>query len=480
MRCLKTWSEILERFSHKSYRGKRTSLFYVALLLGVFVAPTWSAQPKDDGYRGIWYFNQPSNDEYGYKYSGGFATYPQQQLPFAIYAQEVNKTFFCYGGRSREKNELLHMVSYFDHATGQVPRPTILLNKKTDDAHDNPTIMLDDVGHVWIFSAAHGTSRPSWIHRSRKPWSVDDFEQVLETNFSYTQPWWMPGRGFLFLHTRYKAGRGLFWMTSRDGVKWNEPQRLAHIEMGDYQISWRHGGRLATVFDYHPKPVGLNARANLYYAETRDHGHSWTTVTGEPLKLPLTDAKNPALVYDSQAENRLVYLKDLNFDSEGRPVILYLTTTGFESGPQHGLRPWFTLRWSGTRWLQQGSPFTTSDHNYDHGSLYIEPDGTWRIIAPTEPGPQPWTTGGEMVMWTSGDQGATWVKQKQLTRDSRFNHTYARRPVNAHPDFYALWADGNTLAPSESQLYFTNRDGTAVWRLPALMPGDFAKPEVAW
>src|SRR5688572_15711252 len=107
-------------------------LLTLVLLFASIATPALAAHPKDDGYRGIWYFNQPSNDEYGYKYSGGFATYPQQQLPFAIYAKEVNKTFFCYGGRSREKNELLHMVSYFDHATGLVPRPTILLNKKTD------------------------------------------------------------------------------------------------------------------------------------------------------------------------------------------------------------------------------------------------------------------------------------------------------------------------------------------------------------
>ncbi len=30
---------------------------------------------KDDGYRGIWYMNQPSGDEYAFKYSGGLGTY---------------------------------------------------------------------------------------------------------------------------------------------------------------------------------------------------------------------------------------------------------------------------------------------------------------------------------------------------------------------------------------------------------------------
>jgi len=85
-----------------------------------------------------------------------------------------------------------------------------------------------------------------------------------------------------------------------------------------------------------------------------------------------------------------------------------------------------------------------------------------------------------MMLWTSRDQGATWTKVKQLTHDTRFNHTYARRPVNAHPDFYAFWASGNTLEQSDSCLYFTNKNGDHVWRLPATMTGEFAKPEIAW
>ena len=40
-----------------------------------------------------------------------------------------------------------------------------------------------------------------------------------------------------------------------------------------------------------------------------------------------------------------------------------------------------------------------------------------------------------------------------------------------------LWADGDTTKPSESSLYFTDREGTAVWKLPARMTADFAKPQ---
>ena len=442
----------------------------------------------DDGYRGIWYYNQPSKDEYKYKYSGGFATYPQQHAPIAIYCKEAHKTFFVYGGTTArsadDKQELLHMVSYYDHHTGKVPRPRILLNKQTEDAHDNPTLQVDDRGYLWIFSSSHGTGRPSYIHRSTKPWSIDEFERILVTNFSYTQPWYVPEHGFLFLHTRYSGGKAqginaarcLFYMTSANGVTWSEPEMLAGIGMGDYQVSWRSGQRVASAFDFHPVPTGLNTRANVYYVETSDFGRTWRDVRGTPMKLPLTETNNSALAYDSRADSRLVYLKDVNFDRHGHPVVMFLTSKGYESGPANGPREWQTLRWTGKEWVRR--LLTTSGNNYDHGSLYIEPDGTWRVIAPTELGPQPYNPGGEIVMWTSSDEGQTWTRVKQLTRNSPRNHTYARRPLNAHPEFYAIWADGHGRQPSESFLYFTNQRGDHVWRLPRVMDGEFATPTV--
>jgi hypothetical protein len=220
----------------------------------------------------------------------------------------------------------------------------------------------------------------------------------------------------------------------------------------------------------------LNSRANIYYAETADLGQTWQTVDGRRFALPLTNALNPALVYDSRAEKLLVYLKDLNYDAAGRPVILFLASPGYESGPKNGPRTWRTAHWTGKEWKLNS--LTTSGNNYDHGSLYVEVDGAWRVIAPTETGPQRYNPGGEMVMWLSRDEGNSWQRVCQLTRHSPFNHTYARRPLNAHPGFYTLWADGHGREPSESRLYFTNRDGDRVCRLPSHMETDSAKPEL--
>jgi len=442
--------------------------------------------PTADGYHGIWYANQPTHDEYRYKYSGGLGTYCAKHIPMAYYARQINKTFFVYGGTPPEsptdpsRRTLLIMISYYDHATGRVPRPRILMDKKTSDAHDNPVLMLDEQGYIWAFASAHGTARPAYIYKSVEPYDIDRFQLVLKTNFSYPQPWYVPGKGFLFLHTRYEdGGRSLYVMTSPDGFTWSSPRKLARIEKGHYQISWQHGDKIGTAFNYHPADGGLNHRTNLYYMETKDFGQTWTNAKGEKLTLPLTDVHNPALVRDYAAQGKLVYLKDLNFDQRGLPIILFLTSRGWQPGPANGPRKYATARCFGHGW--EITSLLLADNNYDTGCLHIEPDRLWRLIAPTLVGrstlqtPQPYNPGGEMMMWTSDNAGRTWRPQA-LTDNSPYNHNYARRPVHADPGFYAFWADGHGREPSESRLYFTTRDGQ-VFRLPQHMDGDFATPE---
>lgn len=429
--------------------------------------------PKADRYRGIWYAVGPSGDEYGYKYSGGLGTYPSNMVPMACYAPAVHKTFFVYGGDKGvgDSKRLLGMVSYYDHDTGMVPRPTIVLEKGVSDAHHNPTIALDADGFIWIFMSSHGKG-DGFIYRGGAPYSIDAFDRVEQREFTYPEPWCAPGFGFLFLFTRYSAGRELYSRTSRDGRLWSDERKLVGFG-GHYQVSCLRGKKCGTAFNYHPPVGGLDARTNLYYMETSDGGRNWRTAAGAALDLPLSAVRNRALVHDYQAEGLLVYLMDLNFDAAGNPAILYILTRGYQRGPNNGPRVWTTARWNGRNWDLR--PACASDHNYDCGSLYIEEDGTWRILGPTAPGPQPYCTGGEVAMWVSSNQGKTWRKTRQLTHDSPHNHTYVRRPVNAHPGFYAFWADGNPREPSESRLYFATK-AAEVFVLPDKMTADFERP----
>ena len=98
---------------------------------------------KIDGYKGIW-FTLGQFSEYGDKYSGGLGTYTAKHRPLAIYSAQAKKTFFVYGGTTAsDEKHLLCMISYYDHKTGIVPKPTVVHDKLgVDDPHDDPSLRL--------------------------------------------------------------------------------------------------------------------------------------------------------------------------------------------------------------------------------------------------------------------------------------------------------------------------------------------------
>lgn len=429
------------------------------------------ANQKMDGYHGIW-FTLGQLSEHGDKYSGGLGTYTANHRPIAFYSKQANRTFFVYGGTKPGQKYLLIMASFYDHSSGEVPRPTVVHDKQgITDPHDNGSICLDQAGFVWVFVSGRGRQRPGFKYRSRRPYDTDAFDLVSTEEMTYPQPWWLEGRGFLHLFTKYTAGRELYWETSPDGEAWSVDSKLAGMG-GHYQVSCEARGRVMTAFNYHPGG-NVDKRTNLYYLESRDGGSTWTTAAGQPVTTPVTDVGSPARVRDFESEGLLVYPHDLNVDVHGNPLILFLTSRDYRPGPAGDPRTWTLAHWAKEGW--RFSAITRSTHNYDTGSVYVEPNGTWLVLGPTEVGPQKLGTGGEVAVWVSQDQGATWKKQRDITKRSAYNHSYVRRPTNAHPDFYAFWADGNPDAFSPSRLYFCNRKGDKVFVLPETMIGERAK-----
>ena len=435
---------------------------------------------KADGFRGIWYYNQPSGDEYVYKYSGGMGVYCAGHLPMAVYSPQARKTFFTFGGTDERNTTLLQSVSYYDHETHKLARPTIVFDKHTIDAHDNAVINIDDCGYIYLFSSSHGRSRPSAIARSRRPYDISEFEVTWSGNFSYPQPFFFPGEGFLLLHAWYVAGRANCFMTGT-GSTWTDRSRLSYFNMGHYLRAWQFPGapgvkaKVGASFDQHPKGKGLNWRTDIYYAETDDFGRTWKTAAGEVLKLPLGERDNPALALSYAEKGRNVYIKGVKFDGRGRPIVLSIVSKGYRAGPVDGPREWKLARWTGSEWREIDTGIR-SDNNYDFAELYVDGERDWRIIGASETGPQPYNPGGEIASWVSHDAGETWSLEKKLTSGSERNQNYPRQPLGYAPGFYAFWADGNGRRPSLSRLYFCDRD-LNVYMMPLSFEGDFADPE---
>lgn len=458
----------------------------ILLVLGIIFTTSIFAQEsiglrntKIDGYRGIW-FELNQKYEYGDKYSGGLGTYTAKHIPLAIYSAKADKTFFVYGGTTK-KNErhLLCMVGTYDHGTGMVTQPTVAFDKiDVDDPHDNPVILIDDNDYIWVFVSGRATKRKGVKLKSTKPLSIERFEIVETSEFTYPQIW-NTNEGFFHFFTKYTGIRELYFETSLDAKTWSNVQKLAGIpsgkdnRSGHYQVSnqFDNGKILGTFFNRHPNG-NVDKRTDLYYVQTINHGTSWTTVDGTSVSIPVAEIESPTRVVDYLAQGKNVYMKDMGFDKNGYPVCLYLTSSGHEPGPKNAPYEWRITFWDGSLW--NTNIIGTADHNYDMGSLFIEED-KFKIVVPTETGPQKYGVGGELAIYKSETLGGKWKRKKQITNNSAFNNSYVRRPLNYKAPFSFFWANGNPSKMSISELFFGNFEGT-VYKLPYKMEADFEKP----
>jgi hypothetical protein len=293
----------------------------------------------------------------------------------------------------------------------------------------------------------------------------------------YPQPWFIEGKGFLNLFTKYTGVRELYYETSPDGTTWSEDRKLAGIrEAGDtlgghYQVSQKTGNFTGTFFNRHPRG-DVDKRTDLYYLQTADMGKTWTNVQGQTIDIPLTEVENPARIMNYRDMGFNVYICDMNYDKQGFPVCLYITSRGHKPGPDSAPHIWNITRWNGAIW--ETSVVGVSDHNYDMGSIFIL-DNKWLIVAPLVVGPQVWGTGGELAFYESDDSGKTWKAAKQITCNSPRNHSYVRRPQNARDPFMYFWADGDPDQFSISNLYFGDSKGN-VWQMPYSFTSGTVKP----
>jgi len=285
------------------------------------------------------------------------------------------------------------------------------------------------------------------------------------------QPWWIPDHGFVLSFIKKLNGPEVYFSTSNDGKTWDDSRKIASMG-GHIHISQARDNKLVIVFNYCP---GGNSdkQTNLYYIQTDDIGQTWKTVDGSPISIPITDRDNKALVRNFESEGKLVYICDLNFDQEGNPVILAILSNSYKPGPEGGPREWIIVRWKDQKW--DFIKLCESDHNYDKGSLFITNE-TWSVIGPSGPGPLEYRTGGEIVHWISTDGGDSWNKASDVTMNSKYNHSFVKRPVNSNRDFFAFWTDGDADKLSRSRLYFTDQRCKKVWMLPYEMISDFEKP----
>ena len=454
-------------------------VFWIIILMGMVGTGQSQENKRIAGYRPIW-FELNQKYEYGDKYSGALGTYTAKHHPLAIYSDAVDKTFFVYGGtKSPESKYLLCMIGEYDHSSGLISKPLVVCDKMgVDDPHDNPSILIDDQGYIWVFVSGRGRVRMGFKYKSKKPFRIDGFEKITTQEMTYPQPKKL-GSTFFNFFTKYTGVRQLYIEKSKNGIQWSDNELLAAIpeqkneKSGHYQISAQYQEKkIGTFFNRHPNGI-VDRRTDLYYIESSDLGESWNTADQQPISIPVTEKNSPSRVEDYASLKKNIYLKDMVFDSSGRPICLYIRSNGHKPGPVSQPYEWCITKWNGSKWTTHS--ITTSDHNYDMGSLLFFNEDLY-LVAPTAIGPQKWGVGGELQVWKSDDLGYHWIKERDLTHKSVMNHSYVRKSENFKAPFIFFWANGDAHQFSKSELFFGNLNGE-IWKLPYSMEKEYELPQ---
>jgi len=418
-------------------------------------------------YRGVWYCCGKVNTLPGktYVYSGPMATYCAWHRPMAIYHPETDATFFVFGNQ-----ENAPAIARYDHAGKRFSGPLILGSNPDGDAHRNPTLCIEESGHLYVFYGAHG--HPTRVLRSLAPLDITAWETRAEIpQTTYPQPWLLqPGELFV----TYRGGgarEGTPWRFrhSRDGGRtWTEGRDLAFFQncaiygvsiaaTGDYprrvHFAWSRlgGGSPEEIASKH-----LWARRyNVYYAYSDDGGHTWRRSDGSVYDLPIDEA-SAEKIYD--CGQRGVWLKDIQLDRQGNPCILFIDA---EVSTYEG--DWKIARLAGGTW--SFSKIASSDHMYDDGGLAVLSENEFRVYAPTT-AVQAHEDGGEIEAYRSADRGRTWTHIQSLTSGSRLSHNNVKIVWNHERqrsrDFTAMWSYGDSIEPPETHEVRLYRYGEAM------------------
>lgn len=408
--------------------------------------------------RGVWYAcgyrvcTLPGHD---YVYSGPMATYCAWHRPMAVYAPDTNRTYWVYGNADNAPT-----ITSYDHATRQFAYPVVLGSNPDGDAHRNPTLALDEQGYLYVFYGSHG--HPTHCLRSRRPYDFtawDTMSDLPEPRTTYPQPWLVsPGE----IMVSYRQAPGWNCTTTTDGGRtWAPPTNVVNFGCPDeaagcaecsiYAVSvaasqgypravhlaWsRLGG--GTPEEIATKHLWAR-RYNVYYAWTGDGGRTWRRSDGSEYDLPITEDAAEKVYGCGQ---RGVWLKDIQLDAAGRPLILFL-----DAEPATYESQWLVARprvdgWT-TSWL------ATSDHMYDDGGLVYLSEADIRVYGPTTD-VQPHEDGGEIEEWQTGDGGATWRNTGHVTAGSRYSHNNVK-VVFGHEhgpgDLRVVWSYGDSNYP---------------------------------
>ncbi|MCB9463428.1 MAG: BNR-4 repeat-containing protein [Candidatus Eisenbacteria bacterium] len=375
------------------------------------------------------------------------ATYYTCLRPNAIHFQQSHdRTYFVYGEFSRDP-----AIRYYDHTTKELSDARIPGRTQIpQDAHGNPSLLIDETGLLYVFYGCHGHSIQ--MRRSLAPESIEEWstQRSIRVEASYPQPYMLePGKILVSFRRSGERGaspwsyvtstdRGETWTSARDIVQ--EPDTaiygLTALGRASSDDGSHHAADASRSFHLALTPFHNATRlyTNVYY--TRSDDGLTTFLTRDAASPPPLGLGNLETVFESHELSS--HVNDLILDDEDRPYILFNVGPWNQSGAP-GPGDWrFARRDAGGWSVSQVAP---CDHLFDRGCLTLTEDGTFHAYLPVSFDD---TDGGEMHEYVSSDRGETWLLAEEITKNSALSHNYAVHVENANPELRVLWSYGST------------------------------------
>ncbi|MZQ86854.1 hypothetical protein GQF01_32570 [Paenibacillus sp. 5J-6] len=314
-------------------------------------------------------------------------------------------------------------IGYYDHLLAAYDSFLIRSALQQDD-HANPSLYIDESGHITIFYSAHNGST-MYYRTTSLPEDLSSFgaERQLPANtdghygYTYPNPIYLSEENQLYLFWRGGNFKPNFSVCSDlEHGEWSSVRTLIMDSGQRPYIRYASNGKDTIHFsctDGHPN---IEPNNSIYYARYREgaiyraDGSLITQTVDLPLELSEID-----VVFDGKEAKRNAWIWDVTEDEQGHPVIAYVV---FESLEDHR---YYYSRWNGVRWLT--NEITTAGRWFPQ-----TPDG----VVETEP----YYSGGiildhsdpsvvylsrevqgtfEIERWSTIDLGVTWVSESITT-----------------------------------------------------------------
>lgn len=373
------------------------------------------------------------------KYCGATGTYTYKHIPVAV--EKSNNHFEVFSS-----NENGHLVTYLVKNYNQ--KVKVHIEENWNDPHTNAVVDIDHNGYVNVQLSSRGLGhkyRSGHLYKSTQPYGID-FKKIKglpshgDFNQSYPQLHFDNTSKRLAIFTRYEyvGNRSVrtLWVD-------NNHSELKLAEGGHYAVSdTNDDGEIYVAYNYHPN-FNLDKRSNIHVIKSYTWNPSvWYNIKGERLTLPLAENDARTLVYNSEANNSLVYMKDIVAEERGTGGgvhILFTESTSHDPTKGHRETKELDIRSSSDIRI---NTVTSVNHNYSAATYLTDKHGWYvnKILVNGNNG-KPYF-GGDINYFIRKNN--SWQKEHSISGD----YSYIRKVRGSNNK--AVASRGNVEFPNEN------------------------------